>query len=79
MSRIAMNEEIQKYVQDHTEGFLDLIPDVRYLRDKHNRLAYLLCKEDQTYSRFQYVTNEYANKIQGRLLRNVLSFIPSKY
>lgn len=79
MSRIEMNKEIQKYVQDHTEGFLDLIPDVCYLRDKHNRLAYLLCKEDQTYSRFQYVTNEYANKIQGRLLRNVLSFIPSKY
>jgi len=79
MSRIEMNEEIQKYVQDHAEGFLDLIPDVRCLHDKHNRLAYLLCKEEQTYSRFQYVTNKYANKFQGRILRNVLSFIPSKY
>lgn len=78
MSRIEMNEETQKYVQDHIKGFLDLIPDVRYLRNKHNRLAYFLCKEDQTYSRFKYVTNEYANKIQGRMLRNVLSFIPSK-
>ena len=79
MSRVEMREEIQKYVQEQTEGFLDLIPDVRCLRDKHNRLAYLLCKENQTYLRFQYVTNEYANKIQGRLLRNVLIFIPSRY
>lgn len=79
MSRIEMNEELDNFVRDHLRGFLDTIPNVCILQNKHNRLAYLLCKKDQTYPRFQYVTNVYANTIQGRVLRNVLGLLPVKH
>jgi len=78
ISKVEMDEEMREYVQEHTKNCLDVIPNVCCLHNKHNRLAYFACRNDQAYSRFQYVTDEYANKIQGRLLRNVLNLIPIK-
>ncbi len=79
MSRIEMNEELDIFVQNHIRGFLDTIPNVCFLQNKHNRLAYFFCKKDQTYSRFQKVTIIYANTLQGRVLRNVLGLLPVKH
>ena len=78
VSRIEMDEEMQKYVRDHTKNFLDVVPKVCCLQNKHNRLAYFACRKRQTYSRFQYVTNVYANKLRGRALRNLLNLLPYK-
>lgn len=79
VSEIEMDEETRKYIQDRTGDFLDVIPGVCYLQNKHNRLAYFTCRKKQTYSRFQYITNVYANKITGRVLRNVLNIFPAKH
>ena len=78
ISRIDMDEEMQRYVQNQTKDCFDVVPSICYLQNKHNRLAYFFCMKNQTYSRFQYVTNEFSNKIQGRVIRNVLNLLPVK-
>lgn len=82
ISRVEMDETLFDYVQKETQGFLNVIPDIRYLSDKHDRLVYFFCRKDQTYSRFQYVSQQYAdkyaNRLSGRIMRNLLNLIPMK-
>ena len=82
ISSVEMDETMLNYVQKETQGFLDVIPNIRYLSNKHDRLLYLFCRKDQTYSRFQFVrqqyTEKYANKLSGKVMRNLLNLIPSK-
>lgn len=78
ISHVEMYETMLNYVQKETHGFLDVIPNIRYLSNKHNRLIYLFCRKDQTYSRFQYVKQQYADKLSGRIIRNLLILIPAK-
>ena len=70
------------YVQRETQGFLDVIPNIRYLSNKHDRVIYFFCKKKQTYSRYQYVrqqySEKYAHRLSGRIMRNLLGLIPSK-
>ena len=77
-----MDETMLNYVQKETHGFLDVIPNIRYLNDKHDRLIYFFCRKDQTYLRFQYVRQQYADKyakrLSGRIMRNLLGMIPSE-
>ena len=81
-STIEMDEKMIDYVQKETKGFLNVIPNIRYLNDKHDRLIYFFCRKDQTYLRFQYVRQQYADKyakrLSGRIMRNLLGLIPSK-
>lgn len=82
ISNVEMDETMLDYVQRETKGFLDVIPNIRYLSNKHDRLIYFFCRKDQTYSRFQYVkqqyTEKYAHRLSGRIMRNLLGLIPSK-
>ena len=78
ISRFEMDESMLDYVQKETKDYLDVIPGIRYLSNKHDRLIYFFCKKDQTYLRFQYVTQQYANRLSGRIMRNLLNLIPSK-
>ena len=82
ISRVEKDDTILTYVQKETQGFLDVIPNISYLNNKHDRLLYFFCKKDQTYSRFQYVrqqyTDKYSNRLSGRIMRNLLNLIPSK-
>ena len=82
ISRFEMDETMLNYVQKETHGFLDVIPNISYLSNKHDRLVYFFCKKDQTYSRFQYVrqqyNNKYANRLSGKIMRNLLNLIPMK-
>jgi glycosyltransferase involved in cell wall biosynthesis len=82
ISSIEMDETMLDYVQKETEGFLNVIPNIRYLSNKHDRVIYFFCRKDQTYSRYQYVkqqyTEKYAHRLSGRIMRNLLDLIPSK-
>ncbi len=82
ISRVEMDETMLNYVQNETKGFLDVVPNIRCLGNKHDRLIYFFCKKDQTYSRYQYVqqqyTEKYAHRLSGRIMRNLLGLIPSK-
>lgn len=82
ISNVEMDEKMLDYVQKETKGFLEVIPNIRYLSSKHDRLIYLFCRKDQTYLRFQYVrqqyADKYANRLSGRIMRNLLSLIPTK-
>lgn len=82
ISNVEMDEAMLDYVQKETKGFLDVIPNIRYLSNKHNRLIYFFCRKDQTYLRFQNVrkqyTEKYANRLSGRIMRNLLNLIPAK-
>ena len=78
VTKIELNGEMLEFVQEHSKGTFDVIPGVCFLHNKHNRLIYYSCKKDQRYLRYQYVTKEYANMIQGRLLRNLLDLLPVK-
>jgi len=78
ISRFEMDESMLDYVQKETKDYLDVIPGIRYLSNKHDRLIYFFCKKDQTYLRFQYVTQQYANRLSGRIMRNLLNLISSK-
>lgn len=82
ISTIEMDEKMLAYVQEETKGFLDVIPSIRYLSNKHDRLIYFFCIKDQTYLRFQYVwrqyTDKYANRLSGKIMRNILGLIPEK-
>jgi len=63
-------------VEDQTKGYLDVIPSLFCLQNKHDKLVFFMCKKDQTFSRYQYVTMEFEDKLQGRILRNVLKMFP---
>lgn len=77
-NKVDLSSGVRNYVDRQVKGFIDIVPDVRCLRNKHNRLVYYACKNEQTFSRYQYVTQIYANRLQGRLLRNLLSILPTK-
>ena len=78
ISCLDLNEEQVRFADEQTEGFLEEIPSLFCMKEKSNRLAYFACKNKQTYSRFRYVTEVYANKVQGRMMRTVLSLFPYK-
>ncbi len=82
ISNVKMDETTLDYVQRETKGFLNVIPNIRYLSNKHDRLIYFFCRKDQTYSRYQYVKQQYiekyANRLSGKIMRNFLGLIPSK-
>jgi glycosyltransferase involved in cell wall biosynthesis len=78
ISWLDLDEELIRFADEQTEGFLEEIPSLFSMREKSNRLAYFACKNKQTYSRFHYVTEVYANKVQGRMMRTVLSLFPYK-
>lgn len=78
ISNVEMDETTLAYVQKETKGFLDVIPNIRYLDNKHDRLIYFFCKKDQTYLRYQYVVQRYPNRLSGRIIRNLLNLIPPK-
>ena len=78
ISWLDLNEEQVRFADEQTEGFLEEIPSLFCMKEKSNRLAYFACKNKQTYSRFCYVTEVYANKVQGRMMRTVLSLFPYK-
>ena len=82
ISNVEMDETMLNYVQKETKGFLDVVPNIRYLGNKHDRVVYFFCRKDQTYSRYQYVkqqyTEKYAHRLSGRIMRNLLGLIPSK-
>lgn len=78
ISSVEMDETTLAYVQKETKGFLDVIPNIRYLDNKHDRLIYFFCKKDQTYLRYQYVVQRYPNRLSGRIIRNLLNLIPPK-
>lgn len=73
-----LDDNARNSVDKQTVGYVDVVPGVRYLRNKHNRLVYFACKKEQTVSRYQYVTNVYAEKILGRVMRNLLNLFPYK-
>ena len=75
---LEMEEEMKAFFENRTKGYLEPIPDVRCLKNKHYRLLYFACKRDQTYSRFLYVYDVYSEKLKGRVLRNVLNLLPYK-
>lgn len=82
ISSVEMDEKMLDYVQKETYGFLDVIPNISYLNNKHYRLVYFLCRKDQSYLRFQFVmqkyTDKYAHRLSGKIMRNLLGLIPSK-
>ena len=82
ISSVKKDETMLDYVQRETQGFLDVIPNIRYLSNKHDRVIYFFCKKNQTYSRYQYVrqqySEKYAHRLSGRIMRNLLGLIPSK-
>ena len=82
ISRVEMDETMLNFVQRETKDFLDVVPNIRYLSNKHDRVVYFFCRKDQTYSRYQYVrqqyTEKYSNRLSGRIMRNLLNLIPSK-
>ena len=82
ISSVKMDETMLDYVQRETKGFLDVIPNIRYLSNKHDRVIYFFCKKNQTYSRYQYVnqqyTEKYAHRLSGRIMKNLFGLIPSK-
>lgn len=78
ISGLDLDEEQIRFADEQTEGFLEEIPSLFCMKEKSNRLAYFACKNKQTYSRFRYVTEVYANKVQGRMMRTVLSLLPYK-
>jgi len=83
ISTVEMDESMLAYVQKETQGFLDVIPSIRYLSNKHDRVLYFFCRKDQTYLHFQKVkkqyTEKYANRLSGKILRNLLNLIPSPH
>ena len=78
VEEVEMDKELLCYADKESKGFIDVIPNVCYLHNKHDRLAYFSCRRVGTYSSFQYVTKIYANKIQGRILRNILNVLPDR-
>lgn len=77
ISRFDLDESMRGYIQNATIGFLDVIPNIRCLKEKHNRYIYFACRRDQTYSRFMSVSQIYSRQLRGKIMRNVLSLIPS--
>lgn len=73
-----LDDNTRSIIDKQTGGYIDVVPSIWILHNKHNRLVYFACRKEQTYSRYQYVSNVYANKIQGRIMRNLLNLFPYK-
>lgn len=67
-----------EYIDSQIKNCLDIVPSLRYLSNKHDRLVWLLCRKKMTLERYRYVTRVFANTIRGRILRNTLNLIPGK-
>lgn len=74
--RIGLDEELCCFVDNQVKGFLEVIPGVCYIQNKHYRLLYYVCRKDQTYHRYLYVRDVYSNQWKGRVMRNVLNQLP---
>ena len=77
ISKVEIDAELLGFVDERIRGFLDVVPSLICLKNKHNKLVYFKCKKEQTYSRYHYVTGEYANKLKGRIVRNLLDLLPA--
>jgi glycosyltransferase involved in cell wall biosynthesis len=73
-----VGDDYSYLIDERIEGYLDLIPSIRHLNNKHNRLIYYFCKRDQSISRYEYVTEVLSNNLAGRAMRNILALIPGK-
>ena len=78
VSGLDLDKEMSCYADKESKGFFDVIPNVCYLHNKHDRLVYFVCRRKGTYSGFQYVTNVFSSKISGRILRKILSLLPDR-
>lgn len=76
ISLLELDDGMEEYVWNHTKGFMNIVPSVCCMKNKHNRLLYVVCRKDQTYQRYLYVTNEYGNTLWCRVLRNLLNLLP---
>lgn len=75
--RVEMDEEMYDFVNGRIKGYLDFIPSLLCLHDKHNRLLYLMSKREQTIQHYYYITNFYGISLPGRIMRNVLGLLPN--
>lgn len=76
ISIIDLDDNQLAAVQNETSHLFDVIPNLRSLKNKHNRFVYCECKKDSSYSHLKYVTQVYSNQMKGRIVRNLLSIIP---
>lgn len=77
ISRFDLDDSNRDYVQNETIGFLEVIPNIGSLEEKHNRYIYYACHRDQTFSRYMYVTQVSSKRVRGKIMRNLLSLIPA--
>lgn len=78
ISLLKLDGMMTDYVREHTRGFMNVVPGVCSMRNKHNRLLYFACRKGQNYQRYLYVTEVYGNKLWGRIMRNFLNLLPFK-
>lgn len=66
--------QIQRISQE-IAGCMDIVPSVHSLYNKHNKLAYILCKKDSSYQHTIYAFKEAPKTLWGRCLRNILELL----
>lgn len=78
LSHIEQNIENVSLIQKESLGFLRVIPGLCYLSNKHNRLTYFICRNDQTYLKYRFATETFNKSLPGRVMRNCLNLLPDK-
>lgn len=73
IDRLSIAEREKDSLCASIYNFAEAIPNMKVLHNKHNRLAYCLCRNTFSYSRVKYAFIIAPKTLLGRLMRNILA------
>ena len=81
MKALALSRYSSSQIQlldKELSGYLNVVPGLCHLHNKHDRLVLFCCRSKQTFERYLYITQVFSKTVPGRILRNLLFLIPCK-
>lgn len=72
LSAFQLTEGQEERVAKELTNFMNIVPNIHCLHNKHNKLFYVLCKHNTSYKHAIYAIKKAPNTLWGRVLRNIL-------
>ena len=69
-------EDKSAFLKERCRNVFKVIPNVRCLKDKHDRLLYFACRKNPTVERYVYAKQVLPKTLRGRAIRKVLGCLP---
>ena len=69
-------EDKSAFLKERCRSVFKVIPNVRCLKDKGDRLLYFACKRNPTIKNYKYAKQVLPNTIKGRAIKKALGYLP---